>query len=613
MGRPIAHAAWRTRTMTTPGDFAHEVKHQADIVRIIGDYVTLKKAGTQNFSGLCPFHEEKSPSFSVHVTRQFYHCFGCGVSGDVFSFVQKIENISFPEAVRAVALKLGITPPKQQFSPAEASEARERTALMEMHDRACKFFEENLRKPEGARARQYLNERGITEDVIRQFRIGYAPDSGFQLRDHLKAGYAEDLLRTSGLFSWKEGGAPAASEAGGTAMYSKFRNRIMFPIFSEAGRVIAFGGRTMETGERAGPKYLNSPETPIYSKGRVLYNLDKAKEAMRKLGYAILVEGYFDCISVYTAGFHNVIASSGTAFSEPQVKLLGRFSRKIVVNFDPDNAGAKAAERSLAMLVSEDFEIRVITLQAGLDPDLFLRKNGKSAYEKELLSAPNYFAYLIERTRAHFPVKTTEGKVQALNFLLPYIQKLPSRVARDEVAAEMAQKLGIDSAVLRQEIRHAATTRTATVKPANEPTITQAERIVVQALATPLTGTSKHDLDPRRQMQIKLRAEPLYEGLPTESLMLALLEADDSESWDPMTLPLSDADRAHLARILMESEELTVGLLHESIEALRRGHLERKRRDLKFRISEAERKNDRTSLEHLLIEKQAVDKSLSSL
>ncbi len=600
--------------MSNPGDFAHEVKHQADIVRIIGDYVTLKKAGTQNFSGLCPFHEEKSPSFSVHVTRQFYHCFGCGVSGDVFSFVQKIENISFPEAVRAVALKLGITPPKQQFSPGEASEARERTAVMEMHERTCKFFEENLRKPEGARARQYLNERGITDDVIHQFRIGYSPDSGFQLRDHLKAGYAEDLLRTSGLFSWKEGSAPAASEAGAAAMYSKFRNRIMFPIFSEAGRVIAFGGRTLETGERAGPKYLNSPETPIYSKGRVLYNMDKAREAIRKLGYAILVEGYFDCISVYTAGFHNVIASSGTAFSEPQVKLLGRFSKKIVVNFDPDNAGAKAAERSLAMLVSEDFEIRVITLQAGLDPDLFLRKNGKSAYEKELLSAPNYFAYLIERTRAHFPVRTTEGKVQALNFLLPYVQKLPSRVARDEVAAEMSQKLGIDSAVLRQEIRHAATTRTATLKPANDPTITQAERIVVQALATPLTGTSKHDLDPRRQMQIKLRAEPLYEGLPTESLMLALLEAeDDSDSWDPMTLPLSDADRTHLARILMESEELTTGLLHESIEALRRGHLERKRRDLKFRISEAERKNDKAGLELLLIEKQAVDKSLSSL
>ena len=603
--------------MSNPGDFAHDVKLQADIVRIIGDYVTLKKSGSQNFAGLCPFHEEKSPSFSVHATRQFYHCFGCGVSGDVFSFVQKIENITFPEAVRAVALKLGLTPPKQPFSsPAEASDAKERTALLEMHERAGKFFEEHLRKPEGARARQYLHDRGIKDDVIGQFRVGYAPDSGFQLRDHLKIAYAEDLLRTSGLFSWKEGAGPAPAAESGAAIYAKFRNRIMFPIFSDSGRVIAFGGRTMETGERAGPKYLNSPETPIYSKGRVLYNMDKAKEAIRKLGYAILVEGYFDCISVFTAGFHNVIASSGTAFSEAQVKLLGRFSKKIVVNFDPDTAGAKAAERSLAMLVGEDFEIRVITLQAGLDPDLFLRKNGKGAYERELLAAPNYFAYLIERTRSHFPVKTTEGKVQALNFLLPYVQRLPSRVARDEVAAEMAQKLGIDSAVLRQEIRHAATTRTATLKPSPRITITPAERIVVRALASQFTGSGPDDVDPRRQMQFKLKNEPLYEGLPTETLMLALLEAEDDlpdSAWDPMTLPLSEADRSMLAEILMdESEELTPELLHESADALRRRQLERKQRELKFRISEAERKNDSAGLDRLMKEKQAVDKALAN-
>ena len=609
--------------MSNPGDFAHDVKLQADIVRIIGDYVTLKKSGSQNFSGLCPFHEEKSPSFSVHATRQFYHCFGCGVSGDVFSFVQKMENISFPEAVRAVALKLGLTPPKQQLSsPGEARDAKERTALLEMHERACKFFEEQLQKPEGARARQYLHDRSITAGVILEFRIGYAPDSGFQLRDHLKVDYADDLMRTSGLFSWKEGAAAAPSpespemKESNAAIYAKFRNRIMFPIRSDGARVIAFGGRTMETGERTGPKYLNSPETPIYSKGRVLYNMDKAKEAIRKLGYAILVEGYFDCISVYTAGFHNVIASSGTAFSEAQVKLLGRFSKNIIVNFDPDTAGAKAAERSLAMLVGEDFEVRVISLQAGLDPDLFLRKNGKAAYEKELLGAPNYFAYLIERTRAHFPVKTTEGKVQALNFLLPYIQRLPSRVARDEVAAEMAQKLGIDSAVLRQDIRHAATTRTATLKPSPGVTITPAERIVVRALASQFSGSGPDDLDPRRQMQFKLKNDPLYEGLPTESLMLALLEAEDDladSTWDPMTLPLSEADRSLLAEILMdESEELTAELLHESADALRRRQLERKQRELKFRISEAERKNDSAGLDRLMKEKQAVDRSLAS-
>src|SRR6266404_7182190 len=326
--------------MTDSSDFKETVKQQADIVRIAGDYVKLRKAGAQNYSGLCPFHNEKTPSFSVHATRQFYHCFGCGASGDVFSFVQKLENITFPEAVRLIAQKLEIPLPKTEYSsPHEAQEARQRGQLIEMHERACAFFEDQLRRPEGAHAREYLAARGVKDETIKTFRLGFAPDSGFILRDRLKNDYNEELLRASGLFSWKEG-----AEAGG--MYSKFRNRITFPIANENGKIIAFTGRTLSKDEKAGPKYLNSPETPIYSKGRVLYNLDKAKEAIRKLDYSIVVEGYLDTISVYTAGMHNVIASSGTAFGEAQVKLLGRFSKNIIVNFDPDTAGAAATERS---------------------------------------------------------------------------------------------------------------------------------------------------------------------------------------------------------------------------------------------------------------------------
>src|SRR5258708_14005141 len=265
-----------TEPMANPGDFAYPVKQQADIVRIVGEYVKLKKAGAQNFSGLCPFHQEKTPSFSVHATRQFYHCFGCGGCGDVFSFVQKLENITFPEAVRLVAQKLGMALPKTEYSsPAEAQEARQRGQLIDMHERACVFFEDQLKKPEAAHAREYLATRGLKEETIRTFRLGYAPDSGFVLRDRLKSDYSEELLRASGLFSWKEG-----AEAGG--MYSKFRNRITFPIANETGKVIAFTGRTLAKDEKAGPKYLNSPETPSYSKSPVLYNLAKAKEAIRK-------------------------------------------------------------------------------------------------------------------------------------------------------------------------------------------------------------------------------------------------------------------------------------------------------------------------------------------
>src|SRR5215472_5689946 len=408
--------------MSGTNDFKETVRQQADIVRIVGEYVKLKKSGAQNYSGLCPFHQEKTPSFSVHATRQFFHCFGCGKSGDVFKFLQEKENISFPEAVRLVAEKLDIKLPKMQYSSEhEAKDARLRGQFIDVHERACKFFEDQLRRPEAAHARQYLAGRGLSDETIHTFRIGYAPDSGFVLRDRLKNDFSEEILRASGLFSWKEG-----AEAGG--IYSKFRNRIIFPIAQENGKVIAFTGRTLATDEKAGPKYLNSPETPIYSKSRVMYNLDKAREAIRHLKYTIIVEGQMDCISVYAAGFHNVVASSGTAFTETQVRLLARFSKDIVVNFDLFINDANATERSLEMLVAEEFKIKILRLEEGYDPDLFIRKRGAEAYAKALAKSPNYFDYLVERALRSFPVKTPEGKKNAVNYLLPHIHRLPNRI-----------------------------------------------------------------------------------------------------------------------------------------------------------------------------------------
>src|SRR6476469_7450466 len=259
----------------------------------------------------------------------------------------------------------------------------------------------------------------------------------------------------------------------------------MFPIANDAGRTIAFTGRTLSTDEKAGPKYLNSPETSIYSKSRVLFNLDQAKEAIRKLDYAILVEGQMDCISVFAAGLHNVIASSGTAFTELQARLLGRCTKKVIVNFDPDTAGAAATERTLALLVSEDFQIRVVTLEPGFDPDLYIRRKGKAAYEGALRGSQKYFDYLIERAQKLFPARTAEGNVKAVNYLLPHVQRVPRRIGRDELAREISQKRGIDSAVLRQELRHAATDRAAArVKAPVEQQPTHAERILVRALST---------------------------------------------------------------------------------------------------------------------------------
>ncbi|MGA7694275.1 MAG: DNA primase [Candidatus Sulfotelmatobacter sp.] len=632
-------------------DFKETVKQQADIVRIIGDYIKLKKAGAQNYAGLCPFHGEKTPSFSVHATRQFYHCFGCGVSGDVFSFVQKIENITFPEALRLVAQKLGIPLPKATYSsPGEARDAKLRAQILDAQERAAVFFQECLKRPEGARAREYLAGRGLDAETIARFRIGYAPDSGFLLRDRLAGEFSEEVLRESGLFSWKqedglrasgsglrrgaasgsgnpdaegeEPGAEAQSPKPEARMYSKFRNRVIFPIANDAGKIIAFTGRTLAIDEKAGPKYLNSPETGIYSKGRVLFNLDKAKEAIRKLDYAILVEGQMDCISVYAAGFHNVIASSGTAFTEIQAKLLGRFSKNAVVNFDPDTAGAKATERTLGLLVEEDFQIKVLTLEQGFDPDLFIRRKGKDRYSEALRHSQKYFDYLIDRARSLFPARSPEAKQKAVNYLLPHIQRVPSRIVRDELGQEIAQKLGIDSAVLRQELRHVASERSAAaVKAPLEAQATDAERILIRALASArqmnpdavrlsARDGAEEEFDPARQAQYALRNESLHRGLVTESLVEALLNAG-AEVADVMDVPCSESERRMLASILLkEDEELSAERLEGAVRALRRIHLRRRLEQVQRELNKPGVGDDKVLRNELLLEKDRLSRAL---
>ena len=628
--------------MANPGDFAYTLKQQADIVRVIGDYIKLKKAGAQNYSGLCPFHGEKTPSFSVHATRQFFHCFGCGVSGDVFTFIQKIENITFPEAVRIVAQKLNVPLPKATYATeGEAKEARLRGQILDVHERAVAFFQECLRRPEGARAREYLAGRGLNEEMIAKFRIGYAPDSGFVLRDRLKNEFSEEVLRESGLFSWKEAASPESRVlspenelpaaglttqdsrlASGLAMYSKFRNRVMFPISSEAGKVVAFTGRTLSTDEKSGPKYLNSPETPIYSKSRVLFNLDLAKEWIRKFDYAILVEGQMDCISVYVAGFQNVIASSGTAFTELQAKLLGRFSKNVVVNFDPDTAGAKATERTLGLLVEEEFQVKVLTLDQGFDPDLYVRRKGKDAYSEALRHSQKYFDYLIERARSQFPLRSAEGKVKAVNYLLPHIQRVPSRIVRDELAHEIAQKLQIDSSVLRQELRHAAGTRsTSAVKAPPQSSVTDAEKVLIRALASArqiqpnedhisARDGAEEEFDPSRQAAYVLQNEGLHRGLSTESLVESLLNTS-AGAVDILEIPAGESDRRLLATILInEEEELTPEILEAAVRALRRIHLKREQERVQQELKKPGISADRDLLKQLLSELERISRAL---
>jgi len=563
-------------------NFSQTVKQQADIVKIVGEYVRLKKAGAQNYSGLCPFHSEKTPSFSVHAGRQFYHCFGCGEGGDVFSFIQKIENVGFPEAVKTVAVKCGIPLPKREFSSAEeAAESRQRGKLIELHEAAAAWFEQQLKSPEGALAREYLAGRGMTEAGIAKFRIGYAPDSFHALRERLAGMADEATLRASGLFSWKEqeDGKPGP-------MYARFRKRITFPIANESGRVIAFTARALESGDKAGPKYMNSPETVLYTKGLVLFNLDKARGAIRETDFALLVEGQMDCISAYLAGVTNVLATSGTAFTEAQVRLLKRYTTRVIVNFDPDTAGANAAEKSIALLTEDGFEVKVVTLEGGLDPDRYIQERGVKEYMTALRGARRYQDFLLERARTIFPPRTPEAKVKALNFLLPHIRRMPNRIARDEFAMDAAQKLGIDSALVREELKEAAAKRRDSVGGRAASSLTRAEQILLLAFSAPKEG------------ELYQSAEAAYKEIEADFAsmredvleMLERLRARQKGD-DPMQALTDAGQRQMLAGVLVSVHGADPELDHveAAILTLRRASLEREQRTLRQAIQETER------------------------
>jgi DNA primase len=580
-------------------DFAQLVKQQADIVRIIGEYITLKKSGAQNYAGLCPFHGEKTPSFSVHAVRQFYHCFGCNESGDVFSFVQKIENVGFPEAVKLVAQKCGIALPKREFSsPEEAQESRQRGKLLDLHELATSFFEDQLRSAEGARAREYLTNRGLTAEAIAKFRIGYAPESFNALRDRLQGTAPADLLRLSGLLSSKE--QPDGSAG---PLYARFRKRITFPIHNESGRVIAFTARALDSDEKSGPKYMNSPETPLYSKGQVLFNLDKARQAIRERTFALLVEGQMDCITAYMAGFHNVLATSGTAFTEMQVRLLSRYTKRLFVNFDPDTAGANAAEKSIALLTEEDFAVMVVTLEGGLDPDRFIRERGIKAYVGAVEAAKRQSDYLIDRAMQLFPSRTADGKTKALNYLLPHIRRMPNRIARDEFASDTAQKLGIDSALLREELHQAARKRREQVNPSSLDSLNEAERVLLRAMAA--APQSRICLRVSHAMQNQPQS---FEGLAVTPI-LGLLR--DRGGLEPLAALPDPSQRALLAQaLLQESAEVEMEQLEAALESLKYRHLEALQRRVRADIAEAERRGDLAQLAVFIAEKLKVDREM---
>jgi len=448
--------------------FTEIVRHSADIVRVVSDYVSLKGGGSA-FKGLCPFHSEKTPSFSVHREKQIFHCFGCGAGGDVFSFVMLAEKVSFPEAVRIVAEKCGVPIPAE--SGGEDKKYDERKQLFEIYDRAATYFQQKLSMEDAAAARQVLEKRQIQPAYVERFRLGYAPTAG--LMNYLRL---KDPM-TSGLFTRNERGE----------VYDRFRRRLIFPIWNERGKTIAFGARALTAD--AQPKYLNSAESPLYSKSYVLYALHLAREAAQKAGRLVVVEGYFDCLSLHQAGIENVVASCGTSLTQQQVAIMSRYVPEVVMNYDPDAAGQNAMRRSIDLLLAKGLRIRILKLGGGLDPDDFVRKEGGEVYSRLLAKAPYFWHYLMAEAARQYDLDEPVMKATAVNEVVQYVGKIEDRIERLEVARAVAEGFKVpESAILerlnltprRSDIRPAVR-RSAVIAEA-ERRLSLAEKQLIQAL-----------------------------------------------------------------------------------------------------------------------------------
>jgi DNA primase len=562
--------------MTRDGmDFVEELKSRVDIVGVIGEKVRLRKSGVNRYTGLCPFHTEKKGSFSVNTAWQRYHCFGCDADGDVIKFVMQIEGISFYEALKSLAERHGIPMPKRSQYADEDS--RKREVLFQMHELAQEQFRGSLASPVGEVARAYLARRGVSPETIEQFGLGYAERSGRTLtRLFDQHNFAAALVEESGLVRRRDD----------SSFYDSFRHRLMFPIHNESGKIIAFGGRALADDDI--PKYLNSPETPIYKKSHVLYNLHRAKEAIRKEERAVLVEGYMDAIGVTAAGFRAVVASCGTALTGDQVRALKRHSEKIVVNFDPDAAGARAAERSINLLLEESMQVRILELDGGLDPDEYCKQRGAAAYQQRLEAAKGYFYWLADRARARFDTHTSEGIVEVLRFLLPAVQRISDRLERETVANDLAGYIGVDRALVLDSFRKAVADRREGRIESPKETLRADERA--------LLGILLSDVDGRDQILAELEKLDILDRLATRRIYRAVLAVHASGarlSFDAVSSRLEEADRKLLAEAVLAEEtqehEVTIDYGRKCLESLRRSAEQVRRQELKVRVKEAER------------------------
>lgn len=579
-----------------------EVRNSVNIVSFVSEYVALKKRG-RNHVARCPFHNEKTPSFNVNEEKQIFMCFGCGLGGDIFKFIMQIENLTFPEAVRFIAERRGISLPETSNPDTEKPGTRAKD-LREIMAAAVDFFHHTLADlPEGQSPLKYLHDRGVESGTIEQFRMGFAPAGGNSLIQFMKnKGYSLESLHECGLVKHSEDGG---------RIYDSFRERIIFPITDVQGRVVAFGGRAM--GDRP-PKYLNSPETKLYNKSRNLFGLSFSKEAIKDSGQAVLVEGYMDFIIPFQHGVRNLVASLGTSLTTQQVELLGRYTRDVVVSYDPDSAGLAAAKRSLDLFLEGDFRVKVLELSDNQDPDEFVRTAGPKAYQDRVTEAVPYLDFVLDSAiKSQGSMDDPKKKVQVMNIVLPYLAHLPSAVERSDYVFKFARKLGIEDQQLLAETRRAARQKKArldAVPLTPGQSLKSAEKKLLQML---LSNTDlQHEIIPICSGQD-------FEGLVSEKIFSILLESFNNEetvTYDSLHRRLAgEAEQALLAQLQMEEmpEDASKDTAESFLNALRTMRLASYKRKIQTQIAEAAEQNDNELLNQLIEQSVMVDRELVSL
>lgn len=592
--------------MRYPQTFIDDLRRQADIVRVVSDYVSIKKKGA-NWMACCPFHQEKSPSFSVNPSKDIFYCFGCGKGGSVFNFVMEMERVSFPESVRIVAEKAGLPLPVMQEDKKFEARRKEADEVIQLNGWALEFWEGHLQDDgaEGLAAREYVEGRGITEETRRTFRLGYAPNSWDALGNHLKSkGASIAQIERSGLVVKKDSGG----------FYDRFRGRLIFPVLDAQGRPVAFGARAMRAGDE--PKYLNSPETAAYTKGRHLFGLSASRDEIRKKKFAILVEGYLDLIIPFQHGVRNMVASLGTSLTAEQSKLLGRFARKVVVNYDGDRAGINAAKRAIEVLLPEDFEVKILVLPEGADPDEFVRAEGVEEYNKRRGQAVPHVQFVLDQAIASRNLRNPAQKAAAVEEALPFVRAVRNPIQKREYFDMMMDTLRVEEAGLRQELwksvsaRNTGTTSSDDVK----------KKIIRSEMATPTVAEQRllellvHDEEMRAVLLPRIEEDD-YADLPTAPIFRALKElhagglAVDFSTLGQLTE--GDAIAADVVPLVLMHEperaegEATDAFIAEAegcLTTLRLMSYDRRIKDLAAEIASADRAGDETLRDRLIME-----------